>query len=96
MVSSQKVAFAVVNLFSEQTLEALRRQEQSGLFSDAQLSQERELIPVGPLAYDLVIPHLAKLRPRHPYSSLGWGMVSPVRVASRSVWLPLPIQWMRT
>src|SRR5215208_4400158 len=39
-------------------LEALRRQEQSRLVGDAQLRQERELIPVGPLTYDLAIPHL--------------------------------------
>src|SRR5215208_5072341 len=54
-------------------LVALRRQEQSGLFSDVQLGQKRELIPVAPLAYDLAIPHLGKRRPRHRHTSPGRG-----------------------
>src|SRR5215211_1339727 len=54
-------------------LEALRRQEESGLVGDAQLSQKRELIPVGPLTHDLAIPNLGKQRPRHPHSSPGRG-----------------------
>src|SRR5688572_11605443 len=41
-------------------LEALRSQEESGLVGDAQLRQQRELIPVGPLTYDLAIPHLSE------------------------------------
>ena len=50
-------------------LEALRRQEESGLIGDAQLGQERELIPVAPLACDLAFPYLGEQRPRHPHSS---------------------------
>src|SRR5215211_3302019 len=50
-------------------LEALRRQEESRLFADAQLGQHRELIKVTPKAYDLAIPHLGEQRARHPHSS---------------------------
>ena len=54
-------------------LEALRRQEEAGLVGDAQLGQERELIPVDPLAYDPAIPHLGEQRALHPHSSPGRG-----------------------
>src|SRR5829696_225063 len=54
-------------------LVALRRQEQSGLFCDAQLGQKRELIPVAPLADDLAIPHLGKPHARDRHTSPGWG-----------------------
>src|SRR5215213_2980052 len=54
-------------------LEALRRQEESRLFADAQLGQDGELVKVTPKAYDLAIPHLGEQRARHPHSSPGWG-----------------------
>src|SRR5918994_206715 len=44
-----------------------------GLFGDAQLGQERELIKVTPKAYDLAVPNLGKQRARHPHPSPGWG-----------------------
>src|SRR5215203_4079845 len=70
-------------------LEALRRQEESGLLGDAQLGQDRELIKVTPKAYDLAVPNLDKQRARHRHPAPARGMVSPVTVASRSVWVPL-------
>src|SRR5215217_5208413 len=54
-------------------LEALRRQEESRLFADAQLGQDRELIKVTPKAYNLAIPHLGEQRARDPHSSPGRG-----------------------
>src|SRR5215210_2531386 len=56
-----------------ESVEAFRKQEESGLFGDAQLSQKRELIPVAPLAYDLAIPHLGKPHARDRHTSPGWG-----------------------
>src|SRR5918995_1903643 len=50
-------------------LEALRRQEESRLFADAQLGQQRELIQVIPKVYDLAIPHLGEQPARPPHSS---------------------------
>src|SRR5829696_3064167 len=50
-------------------LEALRRQEESRLFADAQLGHKRQLIKVTPKAYDLAIPHLGEQRARDPHSS---------------------------
>src|SRR5215211_212003 len=50
-------------------LEALGRQEESWLVGDAQLGQQRELIPVGPLTHDLAIPHLGEQRARHPHQT---------------------------
>jgi hypothetical protein len=69
-VSSPKLAFAPVGSFSANS-KPLGRQEESGLFGDVQLGQQRELILVAPMAYDLAIPHLGKQRARHLHSSPG-------------------------
>ena len=44
-----------------------------GLFADAQLGQDRELIKVTPKVYDFAIAHLGEQRARDPYSSPGRG-----------------------